>query len=167
MSIFSSRLVLALCISNFLLLIGGGVYLAFYDGEQLPQAKAILPEGLLVKNTTRQQRNPVQLASLTQRPVFHQNRKEYIVKKVILVKKQTPKRSTPLTAYQLKGIVYIKGGNSFIILRHKNSGKNYKLRMGDHFGEWTVKSISKASVKFTRGGESAQLSLIKPRNRRK
>jgi len=167
MNLFSSRLILTLCVINLMVLIGGGVSLILYDGEQLPEVNAISSDELLTNMSARQQRNPVQMASLEQRPLFHQNRKQYTVKKVIPAKKQTPQRITPLTAYQLKGIVYIKGGSSFILLLNKNSGKSQKLKVGDSFDGWIVNSISKASAKLTRGTEAAQLELIKSTNNRK
>ncbi|PHR54852.1 MAG: hypothetical protein COA47_14905 [Robiginitomaculum sp.] len=167
MTLFSSRLVLALSALNILVLIWGGLTLALYDEGQLPDVTS-LPSGKLLTNMSeRSQRSPVQMASLEQRPMFHQNRKQYTVKKAPPIKKQQPQRATPLTAYQLKGIVYIKGGKSFIIVINRNSKKSWKLRTGEIFDGWTVKSISKASVDLVKGTEVARLKLIKSANNRK
>jgi len=161
MIIFSSRLVLTLSVINLLVLVGGGLSLLLHDGEQLPAAQTVSLERFLNDMTERQQRSSVQLASLEQRPLFHQNRKQYIVKKAMPVKKQPVRRVNPLTAYKLKGIVYINGGNGFVILLNKNSGKSHKLKTGDSFDGWTVKSILKSAVELTKGAEVAQLKLIK------
>lgn len=162
MTLFSSRIILILSAVNFLLLVGGGLWLALYDVDQLPGDQTASQELFLDDMSARQQRSPVQLASLGQRPLFHQSRKQYIVKKAMPAKKQMPRQETPLTAYQLKGIVYIKGGNSFAVLLNKKSGKNHKLKVADTLEGWTVKSILKASAKFERDGEIIDLNLIKP-----
>ena len=167
MTLFSSRLVLVLSVLNLLVLIWGGLTLALYDEEQLPEASSLPSRELLTNMSERSQRSPVQMASLEGRPMFHQNRKQYTVKKEQPVRKQQPQRATPLTAYQLKGIVYIKGGKSFIIVINRNSKKSWKLRTGESFDGWTVKSISKASVDLVKGAEVARLKLIKSANNRK
>ncbi len=160
MRIFSSRLVRILIVLNLLILITGVVSFTIYDEKHLPEVGTITTAELLTDMSQRQQRSPVQIESLELHPIFHQNRTPYIVKKIIQVKQPPAKKVIPLTSYQLKGIVYNNSGNSFAILLNKNSKQSFKLKVGESFDGWLVKTITRGSLELTKGSKVAELKLI-------
>jgi hypothetical protein len=159
MSLFSSRLVLVLGVINLMVLFFGGLFLVFYGATDLPVPLALEQRKISPERQERHQKSALQLASLQGRPLFHENRKAYIVKTVGPVAAPVQRKVNPLTAYQLKGIVYIADNKSLAILFHRNSQKSRRLKMGDIIEGWTVAAIEKTVVRLSRGAETAELKL--------
>lgn len=159
MSIFSSRLVLLLGALNLLLLLGGGVFWALYGVRELPAPLGTDQREMTLASQERPQKSALRLTPLRERPLFHQNRKAYLVQRVTPVAAPVQHKVNPLTAYQLKGIVYITGDKSLAILFHRNSQKSRRLKNGDILEGWTVTAIDRTVVKLRRGAETAELKL--------
>lgn len=136
------------------------------DAEKLPDPQPVSETLFSSDMTERHQRSVVQLVKLEQRPLFHQSRNQYVIKKAPAVR-QAPVKQNPLSTYDLKGIIYSGRGNSMVFLLHKRDKKSYKLRVGDSFEGWTVKTIEKTAVEFSKGSETGYLNLIKKSNQNK